>query len=127
MSNIAKVLIAAGQDIVHFLVRRWRLNTANIDKLASSIAAMRLSDSDTVFLDLCSSSAYMGTDHNGLPTAAKKSPVDGDYHLRGDLQMTPWQVFCRILKDCAPILEAPSAAAVVLMAPTLRYVKGTVA
>jgi len=55
----------------------WRLNTANIDKLASSIAPMKVSESDTVFLDLCSGSAYMGSDHDGLLVAAKKSLVDG--------------------------------------------------
>jgi len=122
MSNIAKVLTSASKDIVDFLLRRWRPNTANIDKLASSITAMRLSESDTVFLDLCSISAYMGTDRDGLPVAAKTLPVDGECHLRGDLQTAPRQVFCRSLKDCLPILEAASAAAVVLIAPTPRYV-----
>jgi uncharacterized membrane protein YgcG len=32
-------------------------------------------------------------------------------------------VFCRILKDCTPVLEASAAAVIALMAPTPRYVK----
>ena len=35
----------------------------------------------------------------------------------------PRQVFCRILKDCTPVLEASATVAVVLMARTPRYVK----
>jgi len=64
----------------------------------------------------------MGTELNGLLAATEKM-LDGKYHLQGDLQTAPRQVFCRILKDCTPVLEASAAAAVVLMAPTPRYVK----
>jgi len=87
-----------------------------------SLTALKLAESDTVILDLCSNSAYMGTDHNGLPVAAERT-LDGKYHLQGDLQTAPRQVFCRILKDCTSVFEASAAAAVVLMAPTPRYVK----
>ena len=64
----------------------------------------------------------MGTDRNSLLAATEKM-LDGKYHLLGDLQTAPRQVFCRILKDCISILEASAAAAVILMAPTPRYVK----
>jgi len=122
MRNIANVLTAAGKDVIDFSARGWPPIKANIDKLALPIAALKLAESDTVVLDLCSNSAYMGTEHNGLPAAAEKM-LDGKYHLQGDLQTAPRQVFCRILKDCTPVLEASAAAAVVLMAPTPRYVK----
>ena len=89
--------------------------------MALSIAALKLLKSDTVFLDLCSNSAYMGTDRNGLPAATEKT-LDGKYHLQGDLQTAPWQVFCRILRDCLPVLKAAAAATVTLLAPTPRYV-----
>jgi hypothetical protein len=115
-------LTAAGKDVIDFSARGWRPNKANIDKLASSLTALKLSESDTVILDLCSNSAYMGTDQNGLPAAAVRT-IDGKYHLPGDLQTAPRQVFCRILKDCSPVLEASAAAAVVLVAPTPRYVR----
>ena len=46
---------------MYFSVRGWRPTTANIDKRAGSIAAMRISESDTVILDLCSNCAHMGT------------------------------------------------------------------
>jgi len=72
MHNIANVLTAAGKDVIDFSSRGWRPTKANIDKVASSIAALKLSESDTVFLDLCSNSAYMGTDSNALPAAAEK-------------------------------------------------------
>jgi len=81
MSNIAKVLIATGKDIVDFLVPGWCPKTANINRLASSIAEMKLSNSDTVFLELCLNCAYMGTANAGLPVAAKKLPVDGEYDI----------------------------------------------
>jgi hypothetical protein len=122
MHNIAGVLTAAGKDVIDLSLRGWRPTKANIDKLASSLAALKLTESDTVFFDFCSNSAYMGTDRNGLPAAAEKM-LDGKHHLQGDLQTAPRQVFCRILKDCSPVLEASAAAAVVLMAPTPRYVK----
>jgi len=64
----------------------------------------------------------MGTDSNGLRAATEKM-FEGKYHLLGDLQTAPRQVFCRILKDCTPVLEASATAAVVLTAPTPRYVK----
>jgi len=122
MHNITGVLTTASKDVIDLLFRGWRTTKANIDKLASSIAALKLTDSDTVFFDFCSNSAYMGTDRNGLPAAAEKM-LDGKHHLQGDLQTAPRQVFCRIIKDCTPVLEASAAAAVVLMAPTPGYVK----
>ena len=72
MGKIAKVLTAAGKDVVDFSFGGWRPTKANIDRLASSIAAIKLSESNTVLLDLCSNSAYMGTDPDGLPVAAEK-------------------------------------------------------
>jgi len=81
MNNIVNVLTAAGKDVIDFSLRGWRPNKANIDKVASSIAALKLSVSDTVFLDLCLNSAIMGTDSNGLPAATEKLPVDGKYRI----------------------------------------------
>ena len=121
-SNIAKVLTAPGKDVVDLSVHGWRPKPANIDQLAGSIAAPRLTEIDMVILDLCSNCAYMGTSELGLPVAAKKWPVHGKYHIKSDLQTVPMQVFTKTLNDCSPILESASAAAVVLMAPTPRYV-----
>jgi hypothetical protein len=52
MGNIAKALTAAGKDVVDFSVGCCRPTKANIDRLASSIAAIKLSEFDTVLLDL---------------------------------------------------------------------------
>jgi len=44
---------------------------------------MRITDSNTVILDLCSNCAYMGTSNLGLPEAAEKFPIGGKYHIKG--------------------------------------------
>jgi hypothetical protein len=50
MNNIANVLTATGKYIVDCSSRGWCPTKANIDKVASSIAALKLSESDTFSL-----------------------------------------------------------------------------
>jgi len=114
MSYITGVLTAAGKDVVNFLVRGCG---AQMPQTLTGLQDPSLTEFDTVILDFCSSVEYMGTGENGLPVAAKKSPKDGKYQIKGDHQMAPRQVFSNVPKDCAPVLGAVAAAAVVLIAP----------
>jgi hypothetical protein len=123
MNDITNDLTAAGKDIIDLSACGWHPNRASINKLASSIATLKLYKSNAIYLDLCSNIHYMGSDSDGIPVVTEKSLVDGKYHLRGEPQAAPRQVFCRILKDCFPILETAAATTIVLMAPTPRYVK----
>jgi len=50
MSNIANVLTTPGKDIVELLELSWRSIPANVDKLAGSIAAMKLTDYNTIIV-----------------------------------------------------------------------------
>jgi len=103
------VLTTAGKDVVDFSSRGWRPTKANVEKVASSIAALKHSECNTIFLDLCSNSAYMGTDSNGLPAATEKM-LDGKYHLRGDLQTAPGRFsaeFSKIAHQSLRLLPPP--------------------
>jgi len=62
----------------------------------------------------------MGTSHLRLLGAAEKSLLDNKYHIKGHLQTAPWQVFTRVPKDCASILEATAAITIVLITPDPR-------
>ena len=90
-------------------------------KLAEALKELNLTSSDRVYLDIWSNSAFLGSNEDGFPVRPSRLPVDGKYHLPGDMQVAHRGVFQRILLDCTAMLDASSVANTYLLVPLPRY------
>jgi hypothetical protein len=113
-----------GADVISLGTPGWCPTKDNILKAADSIETLKVGHQDIVVLDLWSNSAFLGTDESGFPLKPVKSNSDGKYHIMGELQHAPKQVFQRILSDAAPLFSAGNGARIVLLAPFPRYRSG---
>ncbi len=75
--------------VIDLTVRGWVPRSGKIEKLCDTLRKLNLTEKDTVVIDPMSNSAFLGTDEDGLPIPAAKSVEDGQYHLEGDLQLSP--------------------------------------
>jgi hypothetical protein len=93
-------------------------------QLAAKLEEIRLTPDDRLVLDLLSNSTFMGTDVDGLPTAAVQGE-GGTYHIPGSLTVAPVPVTKKILANCNQIGKLCSTAKnVALIAPIPRYITG---
>jgi hypothetical protein len=89
MSRIAAVMADGGIQVSNLSTPGWKGTKENISKVTDYVKSANLAKTDMVVLDLFSNSAFMGTDESGMPRKAVRSPVDGKYHLVGQLQAAP--------------------------------------
>ena len=125
MTRVANALIMDGEEEVYNLsTPGWKPNKENLEKAAEYCTGLKLSNSDTVILDLWSNSAFMGTDEIGLPSVPYKCNLDGRYHVLGALQAAPRPLLQKILREAENVLAACGEAKVLFVVPFPRYLSG---
>ncbi len=102
----------------------FRVIPQALTQLASRLEEILLTPEDRLVLDLLSNSTFMGTDLDGLPTAAVQGE-GGTYHIPGSLTLAPVPVTKKILANCSQIGKICSRVKhVTLISPIPRYVTG---
>ena len=124
MNRIAAAMAENDIPISDLTSPGWIGTKENFAKIADFVKNAKLGLSDVLVLDLFSNSAYMGTDEAGMPRKAVRSPVDGRYHLTGQLQAAPKTLYSTVLNDARDVIGAAGDASIVLVAPFPRYVVG---
>ena len=122
MSRIADTMVVRGENAESISTPGWVPTSENIEKAASYVAGLKLSNKDKLVIDLWSNSAYLGTDELGLPSKPFKGVLDGKYHILGQLQSAPKPVYQKILKDSSDLLSAAGEAEVLFVLPLPRYI-----
>jgi uncharacterized membrane protein YgcG len=122
MRRTAVALESAGVEVIDLSTPGWTPTSENIASLTLQLNGVKIQPTDTVFLDLMSNTAYMGSDEMGIPVRPVRLPSDNRYHITGELQVAPVMAFKKVLSDCEPVLKAAGAANCLLVVPFPRYV-----
>ncbi len=95
----------------------FKPTTESLTILREKLECQSLNNSDTVVLDLLSTTAYMGTDVNGLPLPVERAG-DGRYHIPGSLTTAPPTILKKVLEICNILVDPIKQTIVVLVCPT---------
>jgi len=117
-------MAAGGALVADLSTPGWLATKENISKVTDYVKNEKLGKNDLLVLDLFSNSSFMGTDEAGMPRRAARSPVDGRYHIVGQLQAAPKTMYQTVLNEAKGLLTAAGDAQLLLVAPFPRYVVG---
>ena len=124
MTRIAAAMAEGGATVNDLSTPGWVATKESIARLTSYVDNAKLGKNDLLVIDLFSNCSFMGTDEAGMPRKATRSPVDGKYHLIGQLQAAPRTMYHTLLTESKSLLNAAGEARVLVVAPFPRYVPG---